>query len=366
MSSLNKIFTCVAVCTAAASVHAQTSVTMYGLIDVPIEHLTNTAPSGAGLTRIPGITGSLPSRLGFRGIEDLGGGLNAIFTLEMGFAPDSGALNQGGRAFGRQSFVGLSGPWGSVTLGRQYTALFYAFLDAAVMGPHMFGSASFDPYIPNARVDNSIAYLGRFSGWTVSTTYSLGRDVVNAGPSPAGTNCAGESATDKKACREWSAMVKYDAPTWGGAVVVDEFRGGPGAFGGLTSSDMTDSRKMANGYVKFGALKVGAGLLRRKNGASPTPRSDLAFLGASYKVTDALTVDGELVNYRAKSTSNRANMAVVRATYSLSKRTAVYTTAGRVENEGTFNFAISGAQPGGNPVAGGSQNGVAVGVRHSF
>ena len=89
---------------------------IYGIMDAAVEHINNTAVGG-GLTRMPGLTGSVPSRLGFRGTEALGNGLSATFTLEMGIAPDSGALNQGGRAFGRQAWVGLSGPWGAVGLG---------------------------------------------------------------------------------------------------------------------------------------------------------------------------------------------------------------------------------------------------------
>jgi predicted porin len=100
---------------------AGSSVTIYGLADLGVEHLTNVGAGGSSLTRMPGLTGSLPSRLGFRGSEDLGGGLKAVFTLEMGLALDTGTLNQGGRGFGRQAFVGLAGPWGAVTLGRNYS-----------------------------------------------------------------------------------------------------------------------------------------------------------------------------------------------------------------------------------------------------
>ena len=100
-----------ALATAALTAQAQSSVTLYGTVDAAVEHLSN-APTG-GITRMPGLTGgSAPSRLGFRGSEDLGGGLRAIFTLEQGISVDNGTLNQGGRAFGRQAFVGISAPWG--------------------------------------------------------------------------------------------------------------------------------------------------------------------------------------------------------------------------------------------------------------
>lgn len=358
---------CLAASGAAQAQGAASSVTIYGVIDASIEHVSNTGPSGEGLTRAPALTGSAPSRFGFRGSEDLGGGLKAVFTLESGFSPDTGVLNQGSRLFGRQAFVGLSGPWGTVTLGRQYTMLFHSILESDILGPNLYSSGSLDSYIPNARSDNTIAYRGSFSGVTLGATYSLGRDAVNAGPSPAGTNCAGESAADSRACRGWSALVKYDTPSWGSALAVDEIRGGPGAFAGLTSSAMTDRRVSANGYVKMGSLKIAGGLIRRTNGASPaTPKSDLWYLGAAYQLSPTWVVDGELFRLQVKDSANRANLAAVRASYLLSRRTAVYATVGAIQNHGTLALSVSGGQPGGAPVAGGSQTGVAFGMRHSF
>ena len=102
---------------ATGSAGAQT-LTMFGLIDLAVEHFNKVGPTGAGLSRMPGLTGSLPSRLGVRGSEDLGGGLRAVFTLEQGFTADTGGLSQGGRGWGRQAFVGLAGTWGTLSLGR--------------------------------------------------------------------------------------------------------------------------------------------------------------------------------------------------------------------------------------------------------
>jgi len=87
--------------------------------------------------------------------------------------------------------------------------LYWSLLDADVLGPGLYGSGSLDNTIPNARADNAVAYRGSFNGLTLGATCSLGRDAVHAG-SPAGTNCPGELASDPEACREWSAMLKYD------------------------------------------------------------------------------------------------------------------------------------------------------------
>ena len=354
-----------ALATAALSAQAQSSVTLYGVVDAAVEHLSG---SGASVTRMPGLTGGqAPSRLGFRGSEDLGGGLRAIFTLEQGISVDNGTLNQGGRAFGRQAFVGISAPWGTVSLGRQYSMLFWSQLDADILGPAMFGSGSLDSYLPNARVDNAVAYRGTFSGFTVGATYSLGRDSVNAGPSPAGTNCAGESGTDTKACRQWSLLAKYDTAQWGLSAAVDEIRGGAGAFAGLTSSAMTDRRSTVAGWGKWGDLKVGAGLIARRNEASATtPRSTLWYVGTAYPITPQFVLDGQVFKLDYKNSANQATMLALRGTYHLSKRTSVYATAGHIANDGSLALSVSNAAAGGAPAAGGSQTGWGVGIRHTF
>ena len=361
---------------AAGGAQAQTasSVTLYGHLDTGIEHLTN-VQGGGSLTRMPGLTGTAPSRWGLRGSEDLGGGLSAVFALESGFGPDAGTFNQGGRGFGRQAWVGLSGGWGSVSLGRNYTMLYWALFDADLLGPNAFGLSSLDSYIPNTRTDNSLAYRGRFGAWSLGATYSLGRDAVNAGPSPAGTNCAGESATDRQACRQWSAMLKYDTAPWGFALAVDEMRGGAGAFAGLTRSDLKDRRIMLNGYAALSpTIKLGAGLMRRDNDAAQaasasngaTPRSTLAWGGLSWSPSAAVVVDGQLQQLRYARGGDRSTLLALRATYRFSKRTAVYAQAARIDNGQRLAISVSSAAAGGSPLAGASQTGLMLGLRHSF
>ncbi|MBT2304066.1 porin [Variovorax paradoxus] len=340
------------------------TVTLYGLIDAGVEYVKG---SSGHVTRMPSLTGSLPSRWGVRGVEDLGDGLRGVFVLESGFDPGTGTLNQGGRGFGRQAFVGLSGGWGTLTMGRQYTMLFWSLLDADILGPNLYGIGSLDNYIPNARADNALVYRGTFNGLTLGASYSLGRDTANAGPSPAGTNCPGEGAPDSKACREWSALLKYDSQRWGAALAVDEIRGGPGAFAGLVSSALKDRRVSANGYVKLGEGQLSAGLIRRDNeGSIATPRSNLWYIGASYPVLPTLTLDAQLHRLNFENSRNKATLAAVRGTYHLSKRSAVYATVGRISNGGNLAMSVSGGAVGITPRAGGSQTGVMVGMRHSF
>ena len=111
---------------AASAAHAQSSVTLYGLIDAGLMYTNNVKTSATSHGSLFQATSGTVngSRFGLRGAEDLGGGLKAIFVLENGFNVQNGKLGQNGRMFGRQAFVGLSSSdFGTVTLGRQYDSL---------------------------------------------------------------------------------------------------------------------------------------------------------------------------------------------------------------------------------------------------
>lgn len=347
----------------AATAQAQTNVQIFGLMDLGVERVNNFgATASSSITRMQ--FGTVPSRLGFRGTEDLGGGLQATFNLEMGINSDAGTLMNAGRAFGRNSTVGLSGPWGSVTAGRQLTHLATSMANSDLMGPGAYGLGSLDSYLPNVRADNSISYRGTFSGLTVGAMYSVGRDVANTN-SPGGTNCAGEIAGNSQACKTVSVVLKYDAAAWGVAFGSDRIHGGPGAFGGLTSSEKNDTRSTINGYMQFGPAKLTAGLLRRNNdGDSAVPRSDILWVGGSY-TTGPWVLEAQLNRLNFKNSPSDANLIALRTTYLLSKRTAVYATAGHIKNSGTLSRTVNGF-PGLTTAPGGSQSGIMAGVRHVF
>ncbi len=351
---------------ALPTVASAQSVTLYGVVDTGVEYVSNIGAAKQSVVRIPNVTGTVPSRWGLRGTEDLGGGLKSVFVLESGFAPDAGTSGQGGRLFGRQALVGLSGDWGQIALGRQYTMLFWAMLDPDILGPQVYGTGSLDSYIPNARADNAVSYKGTFGGLTVGATYSFGRDTVNAGPSPVGTNCAGENPRDKSACREWSALIQYATKTWGVAAAYDSQRGGPGAFAGLTSSGLKDDRLSLNGYVLLDRTKIGLGVIRRDNEGSPTPRSELWYGGVAYDITPAFTLAGQVNYLKFHNSDNKAILYALRGTYAFSKRTSVYTTAGYINNGGQLALSVSSGAAGSNPQPGGSQFGVMMGVKHIF
>ncbi|MDF3833205.1 porin [Cupriavidus basilensis] len=345
---------------------AAQSVTLYGVVDTGVEYVNNVGAAKDGLVRMPTLTGTVPSRWGLRGTEDLGGGLKSVFVLESGFAPDSGTSNQGGRLFGRQAFVGLSNKWGQISFGRQYTMLFWATLDSDILGPNVYGSSSLDSYLPNARADNAIAYKGKFGGFTIGGTYSFGRDTVNAGPSPSGTNCAGENPADSRACREWSALLQYETNWWGVAAAYDSLRGGPGAFGALVKSSLKDDRLSLGGYMLLSKAKLGLGVISRNNEASSTAHSQMYYGGVSYDVTPAFSLAGQLYYQKYNNSANKVWLGAVRATYSLSKRTSVYATAGYIDNGGQLALSVSTGAAGSNTKAGGNQFGTMIGIKHIF
>jgi predicted porin len=347
----------------ASAAMAQSNVTVYGLVDTGLVYTTNVNAAGGNMTKMPSLTSSFPSRLGFRGTEDLGGGLQAVFTLESGLSLDTGAMGQGNRLFGRQASVGLKGAFGTVTLGRQINMTYIAMLKADVLGPNLFAIGSIDAYLPNARSDNSVGYLGNFNNFVVGATYSTGRDASAAG-GPAATNCPGETPGNSKACRQVTGLFGYETAEYGLNTSYDILYGNTGAAGGLTSSNNSDKRITLNGYVKVGQAKIGAGVVDRTTRAvTGLSESDLYYLGVSYPVTPLTTFDVQVARRDTKNSASDVSMLVGRLTYFLSKRTAVYGALGRMKNSGTSAVALDA---GGTVGVGMTQNGVMAGLRHHF
>ncbi|MFK4445328.1 putative porin [Caballeronia udeis] len=162
--------------TFAGAAHAQSSVTLYGIVDAGFAYNNNSGGHKLYETSAGNLQGD---RWGLRGTEDLGGGLKALFVLENGFNVYSGKLGQGGDEFGRQAYVGLSSQYGTVTLGRQYDSV-VDYTGAFEVGSQW---ASFYAAHPgdldnmnnSNRVNNSIKYASNnYSGFTFGGLYSLG------------------------------------------------------------------------------------------------------------------------------------------------------------------------------------------------
>jgi predicted porin len=167
---------------AAGAAQAQSSVTLYGLVDVGLNYTSN-----VGGKRLYNTTSGVEqaNRWGLRGMEDLGGGLSAIFVLENGFNLNTGALGQNnpgssqGLEFGRQAYVGLSNAYGTVTMGRQYDSV-VDFVGPLATGNQWLGNnashpGDLDNFSNLYRVNNAIKYASpSIHGFKFGGLYSLG------------------------------------------------------------------------------------------------------------------------------------------------------------------------------------------------
>ncbi|KWF96370.1 porin [Burkholderia cepacia] len=157
--------------------HAQSSVSLYGIIDGGITYVNNTGGAHAYLFD-DGV--SYGNRVGLMGTEDLGGGNKAVFKLENGFRLGTGKLNQGGAMFGRQAYVGLGNEWGTLTFGNQYD---FAFDFTAAYNVSAFGSGyavhlgDFDRQSGD-RLQNAVKFVSNsFHGLVVGGMYSFSNDA---------------------------------------------------------------------------------------------------------------------------------------------------------------------------------------------
>ncbi len=162
----------------AGAASAQTNVTIYGLVDAGVQYVK--VKDGEFNESVMGLESGLNggSRLGFKGSEDLGGGLSAIFALENGFTADDGKLDQDSRLFGRQAFVGLQGGFGAVKLGRQYSPIFTAVDSVDPFATNLAGSMLqiFNTY--GIRTDNTINYsLPNMGGFYGQVAYTFGEST---------------------------------------------------------------------------------------------------------------------------------------------------------------------------------------------
>lgn len=190
MKTRTALLTVIALSALENVAHAQSSVTLYGVLDEGINFINNVPNGnpnvGGRKLYLDSTTGMYGSRWGLKGAEDLGGGLKAVFTLEAGINMNNGAAAQGGLAFGRQASVGLSSQsYGSVTLGRQYDMV-VNFVQPVSMNGYFSGNAFQHPGdIDNLgntyRTNNTIRYFSPgFNGLTFGVEASLGGVAGNA------------------------------------------------------------------------------------------------------------------------------------------------------------------------------------------
>lgn len=375
----------------AATGAASAQVQVYGLVDTGVVIETksrvnpanpNNVPGNTGTTvRMPSLTAGTPSRLGFRGKEDLGGGMSAFFNLEAQIGMDDGSLQApAGRLFSRAANVGLSSGGHTLTFGRQFNMTAYSLFDSMIIGPGLHSIASLNGYLGTPRSDNAIAYMGRFDGFTFGATYSFGRDAATNTPNvPSATNCGGEVAGNREACRQITALVKYDAPTWGVALSFDQLHGNTGAFdpnqpfggpgngilGSLGASNQKTELRILNGYYVWDKTRFGAGWVDRETTSNAVYETDQYWIGVRHDLSPNVRLFGQYswLNTSANMDAD-ARLAILRGEYSLSKRTYLYASYAHIDNRGTF--ARSNASASFATVNGSKQNSLLLGISHSF
>ena len=390
MSITNKVLiSALAMAFAAPAFAGDANFKVYGNLDNGVETVSNVGAGKARVVRVPSTTGTFPSNLGFDMSKDAGS-VKAIAKYEMGIYIDSGSSGQGGRLAGRQGYVGIDYGVGTITVGRQNNMMYWGMIPGDLLGPNIYGTGSIDPYLPNARYDNSVAWRGKFDAMTLGVAYSFGNNSSSTaggveGSIPLGGSCSGETAGDAQACRAMSLLFQYNDKDFGVSAAYDKQHGGTGAvysfYNGVngtagtppisyafSSSSDTDTRYTVNGFYKMDALKLGAGLVNRKVEAGGiTPKQTFYWLQADYGMDQWSFTGGVFhISESGQAKDTKANMLVVRAVYKFDDQLSSYATLGYMGNDSNSGYGVSGGGAGTSPVAGSKQNGLMVGMRYHF
>ncbi|MGH8807654.1 MAG: porin [Noviherbaspirillum sp.] len=322
----------------AGAASAQTNVTIYGVADVGFQRVDNDRDS---TNRVDSGLQS-GSRIGFRGTEDLGGGLSAIFTLENGFNADDGTLGQGGRLFGRQAFVGLNSTGiGALKFGRQYNPIRTAVETTDPFALGLAGNAANVFNVYGDRADNTVNYsTPNWGGLTGQLAYSFGE--------VAGSNAIG---------RQLGASVGYAGGPFG---VVLAYHDQNLATAGVATGDANSV--FLGGTWDFGVAKLHGAYATNKGDTAAGVRNvdrDEAMLGVTVPF-GASKILASYIHRKDDLVGGRdADQIAIGYTYDLSKRTNLYTSYAYTKNEAAATVNAPAA-PGGDPTV------FNVGIRHRF
>ena len=346
----------------AATANAQTAVSMYGIVDMGL-----VSERGGAAGSVQKVTSGAQSgtRLGVKGTEDLGGNLKGLFVLETGIAADQGGFNQGGVAFARQSFVGLQGDFGTVTLGRQYTPYFLTLNGVDPFASGMAGAALNVMANSGIRMNNTIKYASPIFGGGISGDLAYG---------------FGEIQGDSSARRQIGGSIGY-------AVAPFTVRLAHHNKGNVYDTGTSKSTMLAATW-DLTAVKVFAAFADH-DGAESSPTPVLAGLNPASSAAAVITPFGTQVSNSAKSrdfligasvpfgshtfiasyirkddrtAANRdANQFGLGYTYTLSKRTNIYAAWASIDNKNGASYTV-----GNNSEAGSGDSAFNLGVRHIF
>jgi predicted porin len=346
-----------ALATIAGGAMAQSNVTVYGIADVGI--VTENGNKAGSVTKVTSGIGS-GSRLGFKGEENLGDGLSAYFTLESGIGIDTGTNNQGGIAFGRQSFVGLKGDFGSVSFGREYTPFYKVLVAADPFGGGFGGNTTnLLPYSANGgRLANNIHYSSPiFSGFRAEVTYGLG-----------------EIAGDNAAGSQLSVSVWYED----GPLTLAAAHHNTNNNTSSTTNFESGNNSFFTGIYNFGPVKgyIGYGIDKGLNSSplrnTTNPFGSLVAPAASTDSTDlvlaasvpvgANTFIGSYTTKNDKTVRNQdASQYSIGYLYAFSKRTDWYANWAKINNKRGAGYTVGSVIETGS-----GDQAFQLGIRHRF
>ena len=378
---MKKTVLALAAIAASSAAFAQSSVTLYGVVDASVESVKgNTAGKGTTFNRVS--SGNLAtSRLGFKGVEDLGGGLKAKFQLEAAVSADTGASASGGRFFDRAAWVGLaSAEAGELRIGRQDSLIGAQIVDA--IGAYAYDASVVAVTLGGStfrRIDNALTYIAPtfVPGLTLSAQYSTAVDYTN-------TNSAESQATTP------GSVIGR------GFGFAANFVQGPLSAGASYIQVNTANKAVATGEQEnvglflYGAYDLGVAKLTAyynddtNDGNRRFDGRRLYGINAAVPVATGLTVSGGYGYARNIGTvvsttgfgvnaavpavtgknvkNDNAGIITLKAQYDLSKRTAAYALFTQVQNSDNANLGLASV----TTIKDKSVRGLAVGVRHAF
>lgn len=355
-----KINRALALSLAAASLgaSAQSSVTLFGVVDANLRYVKNSGlASNYGMSN----SGLSSGRLGFRGVEDLGGGLKAGFWLESDVNADTGTISSTGKMFQRRSTVSLMGGWGEVRLGRDFA-------------PSSVHSFKYDPFgVIGIGGQNVTASSARALANYYRHDNAVGYFTPNFGGVQAEFMFAPDESAANNVGRHLSGRVSYE----NGPVSVSVSYGTTNVNANGTNTGKFKQLGLAGSY-NFGVAQLVASFYR-----DDLPQGSYVNAGTTYQAGSEdryligvnVPVGNDLIRASYVRTNARkgtaayndsdASKLAIGYVHNMSKRTSVYGTIARVSNDGAANFAIAGGAP--TPAGwSGNSTGAEVGIKHSF
>ena len=364
---MKKSLIALAVLAASGAAMAQSSVTLFGIVDTNVSYLDGVSNAAGTNTESKygiGPSGNATSRLGFRGVEDLGGGLKAGFHLEGEIFGDDG--NASGFNFKRRSTVSLAGGFGEVRLGRDEVPSYTKFISYDVFRQVGIGqfkgwsnwngnnqtTANNNNDANGIRSSNMISYYTpNFSGFTAGLGYGFDEKA---------------DTTNSKKGRYVGGYVAYDNGPLSVALSYDESSALVLTSPAATGADR--NRLTLGGSYDLNVVKLNAILQQTKDdvpGGSER-KVNAYMLGASAPV-GAGEVKLQYALYDQKAIDSKAHQISLGYVHNLSKRTAVYGTVAYMDNKDASKLNLSAKGLGTiDARAGDSQTGYQVGIRHAF